>query len=252
MTVYPLARRNRPAGITTDEKGRAALPCRRTATPMSATSTTTQLLAEARAGDRAALDVLLPRVYDELRVLARARLRRHRPGETLNTTAVVHEAYLKLTVGEAPGWESRTHFFALAAQAMRFVLVSYARERTAQKRGGAAPDLPLDAAFAVAASGGGPDAAEAEALDLLGLDAALDRLAAVSARLAEVVELRFFGGMAHEEIAQVTGRSVPTVKRDWRRARAYLFQLMREGRPPGGDPPAADSANDGSTPNLPG
>ena len=208
---------------------------------MAPSSTTTQLLAEARAGDRDALDVLLPRVYDELRTLARARLRRHRPGETLNTTAVVHEAYLKLTAGETPGWENRTHFFALAAQAMRFVLVSYARERTAQKRGGDQSDLPLDDAVAVAASGGGSDAVEAEALDLLSLDAALDRLAAHDARLAEVVELRFFGGMAHEEIAEVTGRSVPTVKRDWRRARAYLYRFMHEPD----DPSAPTPANDG-------
>lgn len=203
---------------------------------MASTFSTAQLLAEARTGDRAALDVLWPRVYDELRVLARARLRRHRPGETLNTTAVVHEAYLKLTAGEAPGWESRTHFFALAAQAMRFVLVSHARERTAQKRGGAQRDLPLEDALTVAAS----DAVEAEALDLLSLDAALERLSAQDGRLAQVVELRFFGGLAHEEIAEVVGRSVPTVKRDWRRARAYLYQFMHEA----GDPSGSDSANE--------
>lgn len=191
---------------------------------MAAEPTTTQLLAGARRGDRAALDALLPHVYDELRVLARARMRRHRPGETLNTTAVVHETFLKLTAGETPAFEDRTHFFALASRAMRFVLISYARERTAQKRGGAQADLPLDDALVVS----GPDAAEAEALDLLSLDAALDRLSAVSERLAEVVEYRFFGGMEHEEIAAVTGRSVPTVKRDWRRARAYLYQFMRE------------------------
>jgi len=207
---------------------------------MAAEPTTTHLLAVARRGDRDALDALLPRVYDELRTLAHARLRRHRPGETLNTTAVVHEAYLKLTAGETPGWEDRAHFFALAARAMRFVLVGYARERAALKRGGPGADLPLDDALAVATSG----AAEAEALDLLALDAALDRLAAVSPRLAEVVEMRFFGGMAHEEVAEATGRSVPTVKRDWRRARAYLFQLMQDGDP-GDDPPAGETARGG-------
>ncbi len=190
---------------------------------MPAEPTTTQLLADARHGNRTALDALLPRVYDELRALAHARLR-HRAGETLNTTAVVHEAYLKLTAGEAPSFEDRTHFFALAARAMRFVLIDYARERTAQKRGGTQPDLPLDEGIAVSA----PDAAESEALDLLSLDAALDRLGAVSERLAEVVEYRFFGGMEHEEIARATGRSVATVKRDWRRARTYLYQAMRE------------------------
>ncbi len=191
---------------------------------MSAEPTTTQLLVEAREGGRDALDALLPRVYDELRVLAHARLRRHRPGETLNTTALIHEAYLKLTAGETPSFEDRTHFFALAARAMRFVLVSYARERSAQKRGGGTPELLLNEAVAVSAS----DAAETEALDLLSLDAALDRLAVVSDRLAEVVEYRFFGGMTHKEIAEATGRSVPTITRDWRRARTYLFQYMQD------------------------
>ena len=192
--------------------------------PVPTEPTTTQLLVEARQGDRSALDALLPRVYDELRALAHARLRRHRPGETLNTTALVHEAYLKLTAGETPSFEDRTHFFALAARAMRFVLISYARERSAQKRGGGTPDLPLNEAVAVSAS----DAAETEALDLLSLDAALDLLTTVSDRLAEVVEYRFFGGMTHKEIAEATGRSVPTVKRDWRRARTHLFQYMQD------------------------
>ena len=204
---------------------------------MAAEPTTTHLLTVARRGDRSALDALLPRVYDELRVLARARLRRHRPGETLNTTAVVHEAFLKLTTGDSPSFEDRAHFFALAARAMRFVLISYARERTAQKRGGAQTDLPLDTNLALEAS----STAEAEALDLLSLDAALDRLTAVSERLAEVVEYRFFGGLSYEEVAEATGRSVPTVKRDWRRARAYLFQFMREDQE-SDDPPDPDTA----------
>ncbi len=207
---------------------------------MPAEPSTTHLLHVARSGDRTALDALLPRVYDELRALARARLRRHRPGDTLNTTALVHEAFLKLTANEAPSFEDRTHFFALAARAMRFVLVSYARERTAQKRGGGAPDLPLDEQIAVAA-----DAAHTEAADLLTLDAALEQLAAVSERLAEVVELRFFGGMQYAEIAEATGRSEATVKRDWRRARAWLYHAMHGGGadPGGGDPPPDGSAN---------
>ncbi|MEM6285571.1 MAG: ECF-type sigma factor [Bacteroidota bacterium] len=205
---------------------------------MAPDTPTTRLIAAAREGDRGALDVLLPRVYDELRQIAHARLRRRRPGETLNTTAVVHEAYLKLTAGETPPFEDRAHFFALAARAMRFVLVGYARDRTAQKRGGASRDLPLDEALAVAADG------EADAHDLLALDAALDRLGARSARLAETVELRFFGGLTHDEIAEATGRSAPTVKRDWRRARAYLYQLMSDPEADG-DPPPPDSASDG-------
>ena len=208
---------------------------------------TTQLLADARQGDRGALHRLFPRVYDELRTLARARLRRHRPGETLNTTAVVHEAYLKLTAGEAPSFEDRRHFFALAARAMRFVLIGYAREHAAQKRGGGTPDVRLDDVLTLAALGS--DAAEAEAVTLLSLDAALDGLAKQSERLAEVVELRFFAGLSHDEVAEATGRSVPTVKRDWRRARAYLYGAMRDGEPdttvgPAGDPPPPDSANE--------
>ena len=206
-------------------------------------ASTTQLLHDVRAGDRAALDALLPRVYDELRALAHARLRRQRPGRTLNTTEVVHEAYLKLTAGETPGWESRAHFFALAARAMRFVLVGYARERAAQKRGGGARALRLDSLLASGADGlAAPGSAEAEALDLLSVDRALDRLAQHSARLAEVVELRFFGGMEHAEIAEVVGRSEPTVKRDWRRARAYLLDLMREPPAASGDAASGDAA----------
>ena len=114
------------------------------------------------------------------------------------------------------------------------------RERAAQKRGGPGRDLPLDEALAVAADG------QADAHDLLALDAALDRLAARSERLAETVELRFFGGMTHDEVAEATGRSVPTVKRDWRRARAYLSQLMHDGEAgSAGDPPSGDLASDG-------
>ena len=199
--------------------------------------TTTQLLANARAGDGSALDALLPRIYDELRTLAHARIRRYRPGATLNTTALVHEVYLKLTTGETPGWKDRSHFFALAAQAMRFVLVSYARERAALKRGGGLADLPLDEAIALEAS----DAAETEAIDLLLLDDALTTLAEQSKRLAQVVEYRFFGGLTHEEIAEATGFSVRTVKRDWQRARAWLHQAMHDS-PSADDPAAGDSA----------
>jgi len=202
---------------------------------MPAKPTTTHLLQVARSGDRSALDALMPRVYSELRVLAHARLRRSRPGDTLNTTALVHEAYLKLTANETPAFEDRRHFFALAARAMRFVLVGYARERTAQKRGGGTPDVRLDEGIVVAAG-----AADVEAADLLTLDAALEQLAAVSDRLAEVVELRFFGGMQYDEIAGATGRSEATVKRDWRRARAWLYRAMKEY---GDDPPPDDSAN---------
>ncbi|MEM9998727.1 MAG: ECF-type sigma factor [Bacteroidota bacterium] len=198
---------------------------------MRAEPTTTQLLHDARDGDDDAIARLFPRLYDELRQLAHARLRRHRPSDTLSTTALVHEAYLKLTAGESPTVADRTHFFALAARAMRFVLVSYARDRTAQKRGGGQAPLAFDEAL-----GDGLVRADAEAADLLTLDHALERLATYSARLAEVVELRFFGGLQHEEIAAHTGRSVATVKRDWRRARAWLYHAMQGDTPSPRDP----------------
>ena len=185
---------------------------------------TTHLLTNARAGDRAAIDALLPRIYDELRVLAKARLRRHGPGETLNTTALVHEAYLKLTAGETPGWQDRSHFFALAGQAMRYVLVGYARRRSAVKRGGGKASATLNEAIAVTPS----NAVEEEALNLIQLDDALTALAERNERLARLVEFRFFAGMTYEEIAAATEMSVPTVKRDWTRARTWLYSLMQE------------------------
>lgn len=213
---------------------------------MTESTPTTVLLQSARAGDRDALDALWPRLYADVRQIAHARLRRHRPGETLNTTAVVHEAYLKLTAGETPAVEDRAHFYALAARAIRFVLVGYAREHGAAKRGGGLPDVPFDER--VMADGRAP---EDEAALLLGVHDALDRLARLSPRLAEVVELRYFGGMEHAEIAEVTGRSLPTVKRDWTRARAWLFHAMTDGAPDGdttpgeaGEPPPGDRANE--------
>ena len=195
-------------------------------------SPTTVLLQAARDGDRAALDALLPRVYGELRQIAHARLRRGRPGQTLNTTALVHEAYLKLTAGETPGWESRVHFFALAARAMRFILVDYAREKTAEKRGGGALDLPLNAALDVASL-------EEDAHNLLTLDGALTRLGRHNDRLAQTVEMRFYGGMEYAEIAEATGRSVSTIKREWRRARVWLHAALASAQddPPGGEVP---------------
>ena len=209
-------------------------------------ASTTVLLRAASGGDADALGALLPRVYDDLRQIARARLRRQRPGETLNTTAVVHEAYLRLASGEGAAFKDRSHFFALAARAMRFVLVDYARERSAKKRGGGEADLSLTAAGEIASG------ADADAHNLLTLDAALTRLAERSERLAEVVEMRFFGGMEHREIAEATGRSEPTVKRDWRRARAWLLAAMQEpdeaSGAAGGDPPEAGPPSEGETP----
>ena len=166
---------------------------------------------------------LWPVLYDELRRIAHIRLLKHRPGDTLNTTALVHEAYLKLVDRSAAEWKDQTHFLSLAARAMRQILVDYARTQTAQKRGGANADLRLEG-LQISADG---DVAQ-RAADLLTIDRALDLLSGMSERLAEVVELHFFGGMTLREIAEVTGRSEPTIKRDWRRARTWLYRAMRE------------------------
>ncbi len=179
---------------------------------------TTQLLLDARAGDRDSFDRLYSHVYDELRRIAHQRLLQFRPGESLDTTGLVHEVYLRLVDQTRAGWQDRAHFFALASRAMRFVLVDYARARTAGKRGGRQSNVPLDAVEV---------AADERAADLIELTDALEQLAAVSPRLGETVDYRFFGGLTFDEIAEATGRSVPTVKRDWTRARAWLYRSMR-------------------------
>ncbi len=196
--------------------------------PVDATPDTTQLLLDARSGRREAFDALLPKVYEALRVIAHRRLREQHAGETLNTTALVHEAYLRLINGERVQWQDRAHFFALASRAMRFVLVDYARAHAAGKRGGPGRDLPLSA-FQVQA--------DERAEDLLALDEALSTLAARDERLSTLVEYRFFGGLTYDEIAEVSGRSVPTVKRDWQRARTWLYVAMTaDPAPPGASP----------------
>ncbi len=185
---------------------------------MAASADTMQLLLDVRAGDRDAFDCLFAQVYDELRRIAHQRLLGHHPGETLNTTALVHEVYLRLVDQTKAQWHDRAHFFALAARAMRFILVDYARKQSAQKRGGGQADVPLDLVQV---------AADERAADLLRLDKALERLAQVSERLSRLVEYRFFGGLSYEEIAEVTGHSVPTAKRDWSRARSWLYRFMQ-------------------------
>jgi RNA polymerase sigma factor (TIGR02999 family) len=179
---------------------------------------TLSLLRAKRAGDESVLDALFQRMYGELREIAHQRLASFRPGDTLSTTALVHEAYVKLLDQGRCDPQDRAHFLALASRAMRFVLVDYARARTAAKRGGSAHVVPLDEIQI---------AADDSAHDLVQLDDVLRRLAENDARLAEVVELRFFGGLGHDDIAAATGRSVPTVKRDWARARAWLYREMR-------------------------
>jgi RNA polymerase sigma factor (TIGR02999 family) len=189
---------------------------------MSAPESTTQLLLDARAGSREAVDSLFGHLYDELRSIAHHRLRRQRPGETLNTTALVHEAYLRLVDQTRVGPADRAHFPALASRAMRFALIDYARARGAQKRSGNGDDVPLDRVQV---------AADERAADLVALNEALEQLTQVSERLGRLVEYRFFGGLSYEEIAEITSQSVPTLKRDWTRARAWLYQAMQTTEP---------------------
>ncbi len=173
----------------------------------------THLLMEWSAGDERALDRLTPLVYEELRHQAARYLRRERRGHTLQTTALINEAYLRLIDAKDVHWQSRAHFFAIAANLMRRILVDHARRRDAAKRGGSQLRLTLDEALAVTKE---PD------LDLLAIDEALDRLAKIDPQQARVVELRFFSGLSVEETAASLGVSPKTVKRDWSVARAWL------------------------------
>lgn len=182
----------------------------------------TGLLAAARQGDGDAASRLMALVYDELRVMARRQLRSQRPGQTLTTTALVHEVYLKLVDQDGVPWQDRSHFFSVAALAMRHILVDSARRRIAKKRGGEEVRVPLDE---LRLSGGAPDA-EARAVEVLAIDRALTSLAALNERLSQLVELRFFAGLTEEETAEAMGTSERTVRRDWRKARAFLFQAL--------------------------
>jgi RNA polymerase sigma factor (TIGR02999 family) len=179
----------------------------------------TQLLSELRAGRQSAANELLPLVYRELRRLAAAQLARLRPGQTLQPTALVHEAYAKLVGSGDPGWDGRGHFFAAAATAMRELVVDAVRRKAAAKRGGGVPAEDLDAALAVPRGGPGLD-------DVLAVDAAIKRLEVEYPRKAKVVVMRYFGGLADEEIAAAVGVNVRTVERDWRFARAWLHSVL--------------------------
>ena len=175
----------------------------------------TGMLSEASAGNGAALEQLLPLVYDELRQLAGRHLRRERPDHTLNSTALVHEAYMRLVRVDRMEWKGRAHFFAMASRLMRRILVDHALARKAQKRGGGEPLVDLDA---VAGAASVADPVE----DVLALDEALTRLNLISERQCRVIECRFFGGMNMEETAEALDVSPATVKRDWAVARAWL------------------------------
>lgn len=187
--------------------------------------TVTGLLRELDAGNRDAMPALFPLVYDEIRRLAHQQRRAWHGDSTLDTTALVHEAYLKLVSAEHVGARTRVHFFGIAAKAMRHILCSYARERQAEKRGGGVPKLSLDAL----GDGIGAISFSDEEADMLSaLDEALHRLGAVEPRLSEVVECRFFGGLSIEDTATALGVSAATVKRDWALARAWLFHELAD------------------------
>lgn len=177
----------------------------------------TGLLREGARGEEGALGRLLPLVYDDLRAIAHRRLRSEREGHTLNTTALVHEAYVRLVDQTRVQWRDRAHFFGVAAEAMRRILVDYARRRAAEKRGAGQDPLPLDDV----------EIAVAERADqLVALDAALARLEAIDERLARVVLYRFFGGLSEEEIAELVGVTPRTVRRDWVKARGWLYREL--------------------------
>lgn len=173
----------------------------------------TDLLQDWERGRQSALEKLMPLVMSELRRLAKSYLRRERPGHTLQTTALVNEAYLKLAGHDRVHWQNRNHFFAIAAQCMRRILVDYAKAHRREKRGGAARRVELSEAVSMS---------EQQSEELLSLDEALERLAAEDERKSKVVELRYFGGYGVEEIAEMLGVSEATVAREWRIARAWL------------------------------
>jgi RNA polymerase sigma factor (TIGR02999 family) len=177
----------------------------------------TELLLSWNQGDQGAIDKLVPLVYRELHRLAQRYMSAERPGHTLQTTALVNEAYLRLVDSAHVNWESRTHFFGVCAQVMRRILVDWARTRGALKRGGDVSSLDLDEALA---------AAKEPSTDLVAIDDALTALTAVDPRKGQVVEMRFFGGLSVEETAEVLKVSPVTVKREWRAARTWLYREL--------------------------
>jgi RNA polymerase sigma-70 factor, ECF subfamily len=187
------------------------------------TQEVSQLLLAWSDGDQSALDKLVPLVYAELRRLASHYMSRERPGHSLQTTALVNEAYLRLVDYKRMRWESRAHFFAVSAQLMRRILVEHARNRQYLKRGGGAARVSLEEAAVIS---------EERAADLVALDDALESLAAIDRRKIQVVELRFFGGLSVEETAEVLKVSPLTVMRDWSTAKAWLYRELGQG---GGD-----------------
>jgi RNA polymerase sigma-70 factor, ECF subfamily len=186
----------------------------------------TQLLRAWSEGDQAALERLVPLIHRELRRLAKGYMRKERPGHILQTTALINEAYLRLIDWKDVRWQNRAHFFGVAAQLMRRILVDFARAHHRGARGGAMRQVSLDEAAAVSVE---------RAAEFVALDEALDRLAVIDPRRSRMVELRFFGGLSEEETAEALKVSPRTVRREWSLARAWLRRELRQGEPGGGD-----------------
>ncbi len=186
-------------------------------TPSASQQRVTDLLTRWSEGDNAALAELTPLVYEELRRLAHRQMGAERRDHTLQTTALVNEAYLRLADQTNPRWQNRAHFFAVAARSMRRILVSYARSQRSQKRGGGALKVDLEEAALVSSE---------ESKEIIDLHEALERLAALDSRKAQVVELKYFGGLNYDEMAEVLKISRVTVRRDWRFARAWLYKEL--------------------------
>jgi RNA polymerase sigma-70 factor (ECF subfamily) len=178
----------------------------------------TGLLLEWREGDKAALDQLTPLVYDELRRIAHRYVQRERDGHTLQTTALVNEAYLRLAGQQKVDWQNRAHFFAVTAQVMRHILIDHARRRRYTKHGGEVQQIPIEEAAVMSMQRAG---------ELIALEEALDELAKLDQRKSRVVELRYFGGLSLEETAEVLEISLMTVRRDWRAAKAWLYRSIK-------------------------
>lgn len=191
--------------------------------PASSRTDVTALLVQWSRGDPGALDRLMPLIYDECKRIAARQLRRERQDHTLDPTALVHELYLRLVDQERATWQNRAQFFSIAARLMRRILVDYARVRHAEKRGGGVVLVSMSAAAEE------PDGSAVA--DVLAIEEALERLAALDAEQVRITELRFFAGLTVEETAHVLGRSPRTVKREWRLAKAWLYRELRPARP---------------------
>lgn len=191
---------------------------------MDEMSQITEILLKWSQGNKAALEELIPLVYDNLHKIAQRYLKHENPNHTIQTTALVNEAYLKLVEQKYVQWQNRQHFFAIAAKIMRRILINYARDKKAEKRGGARYKVSLSEDL---------KAYEPPNIDLLLLDQALTKLAEIDARKSDLIELRFFTGISLEEVAETLGISLATAKRDWRMAKAWLYREIMQSEPKG-------------------